>query len=296
MREDSRKISVISRQSKKQLLYDFGRELDWVQADLNDTDSLMKACDGVDVVIHIAGIANSHNASREKLLNTNFVGTKNLFAASLKAGVKRFVFISSIHAATPDLSNYAYSKRAAEDYLISRASENAGVDIVILRAANVYGVGMSGNIATFIRLAKTGMLPLLPKRERSFELVSVKALCMTIIETLGAPIPGNTTLNYTVTDGNLYTASRIEDAVYDCLGSGKPKFQIPVFIFFLGTLVGHIINLIGLKKNQIGLGLFNTLYRTHRNEPTKEFARYSISGSYTFESELPSILASLNQK
>ena len=296
MRDDDLSIKAISRQPIKQPTCGYDRGIHWVCADLGDTDSLAKACDGVDIVIHVAGIAHSGRASRGTLLNTNFVGTQNLYNASLKAGVKKFIFVSSVHASLPSLSNYSYSKRVAEDYLISKASEHPEVGIVILRPANIYGAGMKGNIATFIRLAKTGILPLLPERNKSFELISIKDFCMTIMEILAAEIPARATLNYTVTDGNLYTARRIEDAVYNCLGSGRPKLEIPVAILFLVILVSHVINLVGFKKNLIGLDLFHTLFRSNRHEPTTEFTRYSISGCSTFEMELPSILASLTDK
>ena len=68
-----------------------------ITADLADLERLKKICAGVDTVVHLAGNPDS-NALWKDLLETNIVGTYNLFAAAKAAGVKRVVYASSIHA------------------------------------------------------------------------------------------------------------------------------------------------------------------------------------------------------
>jgi NAD(P)-dependent dehydrogenase (short-subunit alcohol dehydrogenase family) len=68
-----------------------------VTADLNDLDRLKEVCQGIDVVLHLAG--NSFAEAKWKdLLRTNIEGTYNLFAAAIAAGCRRVVYASSIHA------------------------------------------------------------------------------------------------------------------------------------------------------------------------------------------------------
>ena len=68
-----------------------------VAADLADLEKLKEVCAGVDTVVHLAGNP-SPAALWKDLLETNIIGTYNLFAAAKAAGVKRVVYASSIHA------------------------------------------------------------------------------------------------------------------------------------------------------------------------------------------------------
>lgn len=65
-----------------------------VQADIGDLNAIVPAFDGQEVVIHLAAIATG-SASWEELLQANIVGTRNVFEAARRAGVKRIVYASS---------------------------------------------------------------------------------------------------------------------------------------------------------------------------------------------------------
>ncbi|MEU7486488.1 NAD(P)-dependent oxidoreductase [Streptomyces sp. NPDC042319] len=71
-------------------------EPDAIVADLADRDALRKAVEGVDAVIHLAGI--SLESTFEKILAANIEGTYHLYEAAREAGVRRIVFASSNHA------------------------------------------------------------------------------------------------------------------------------------------------------------------------------------------------------
>ncbi len=107
-----------------------------IQGSLDEPLSLAPLVAGADVVVHVAGAISSINENNYFWIN--FAGTKALYEAALAASVKRFVFISTIVARAPEVSAYGASKRAAEDYLLSR---NDGIEIVILRPCAVYGPG-----------------------------------------------------------------------------------------------------------------------------------------------------------
>lgn len=71
-------------------------EPDAVTADLADKEALREAVEGVDAIIHLAGI--SLEASFDKILRSNIEGTYNLYEAARAAGVPRVVNASSNHA------------------------------------------------------------------------------------------------------------------------------------------------------------------------------------------------------
>ena len=130
---------------------------------------------GVDVVVHCAarahimkdGVDDPLEAYRE----VNTLGTLNLARQAAAAGVRRFIFVSSIKVngeQTPvggcfterDMpaprDAYGVSKWEAEEGLRDIGA-NTGMDVVIIRPPLVYGAGVKGNFANMISLVRKGM-------------------------------------------------------------------------------------------------------------------------------------------
>jgi nucleoside-diphosphate-sugar epimerase len=117
---------------------------------------------GVDQVVHLAGIAHTGSVDPEIYDRVNRLATAELAVAAAQAGVKHFVFVSSLraqsgptadHALTePDepapTDAYGRSKLAAE-----AAVRSAGVPFTILRPVLLYGPGVKGNFALLLRAA-----------------------------------------------------------------------------------------------------------------------------------------------
>ena len=70
-----------------------GEEL--ITADIRDLGAVTAAMDGVDATVHLAGIP--HEDSFHRILETNFVGTYNVYEAARNQGCPRVVFASSLH-------------------------------------------------------------------------------------------------------------------------------------------------------------------------------------------------------
>ena len=133
--------------------------------DVTDIGALREAMEGIDVVIHAAGLA--HIFSRTKSESApfdliNHVGTRNAVAAACEMRVKRFVLISSIsvygfqdrHPVEEDAilapaSPYARSKRDAEVAAVDLAGR-CGLELPILRVATLCGEEDPGNVARLI--------------------------------------------------------------------------------------------------------------------------------------------------
>ena len=80
-----------------------------------DARSLEGVCAGADTVFHLAAVLlNDDEAVFERV---NFGGTRNMVDAARKAGVKHFVFCSSISVTYPFATPYNASKRKAERYV-----------------------------------------------------------------------------------------------------------------------------------------------------------------------------------
>ena len=73
------------------------KEVNCIQADINDLTKVTEALHGIDTVIHLA--AQLPGASWDSMLKTNLEGTYNIYEASRIQGVKRVIFASSGDAA-----------------------------------------------------------------------------------------------------------------------------------------------------------------------------------------------------
>ena len=85
----------------------------WVQGDLDDADALTDLVQGVDAVVHIAGLTNTPDPAQFE--HANVSGTANVIAAMKAKAHKRLVFVSSLSAREPALSQYGASKAKAEE-------------------------------------------------------------------------------------------------------------------------------------------------------------------------------------
>lgn len=66
--------------------------------DLQDLESCRKACEGMDLVLHLAADPDPEADFLGSLLGNNILGTYHLFQAAKEAGCKRVIFASSVHA------------------------------------------------------------------------------------------------------------------------------------------------------------------------------------------------------
>jgi uncharacterized protein YbjT (DUF2867 family) len=116
-----------------------------VQGDMTDADSLRRAVESIDVVVHLVAIRQGR---REQFQRVMIDGTRNLLAAS--TGVRRFVLMSALGTTeeTKDLVPYYGAKWQEEQDV-----KASGLEHVIFRPSFVFGRG-GGILPTFIKLAK----------------------------------------------------------------------------------------------------------------------------------------------
>ena len=126
--------------------------------DIRDRETVMKACEGVDYVYHLAGLIDIAPKDGELMNEVNVIGTRNIVEACLANGVKRLVFTSSIHALpeqpigtafrevgadafprTDLLGAYARSKSAATAEVYKGIEK--GLDAVMLFPTGIIGPG-----------------------------------------------------------------------------------------------------------------------------------------------------------
>lgn len=132
-----------------------------------EREGLAGACDGVDAVVHIA--ARLRGRSAAEFMRTNADATAALGRASRDAGVRCFVYLSSLAALGPapgdtaerpetephPASDYGRSKLAGERAL---ASLGGGMALAMIRAPLIYGPADRG-LLPFFQMAERGFAP-----------------------------------------------------------------------------------------------------------------------------------------
>ncbi|MCK5355278.1 MAG: SDR family oxidoreductase [Methyloprofundus sp.] len=177
--------------------------------DLSALAENLSVFQGVDVIIHLAARAHIMNETASDPLTEfrkiNTTATLNLARQAVEAGVKRFIFISSIKVNgeitapgevfqaeinAPPTDPYALSKYEAEHGLLSLA-QSTEMDVVIIRPPLVYGPGVKANFASLIKWLNKGVpLPLgAVNNQRS--LIALDNLVSFIIHCIDHPNAGN---------------------------------------------------------------------------------------------------------
>jgi nucleoside-diphosphate-sugar epimerase len=189
---------------------------DVIVGDIDGETGWDETLDGVASVVHLAArthVMTRSGADAGEYRRVNVEGTRRLAEKAARAGVRRFVFLSSIKVngeATPDRpfnendapqpqDAYGRTKREAEDVLISIARTHA-MEVVVLRSPLVYGPGVKGNFERLMRHIAAGVPLPLGSVDNRRSLIYVGNLAHAILTCLEKPQATGRT--YLVSDGH----------------------------------------------------------------------------------------------
>ena len=156
-----KKIIIYSRDELKQ--FEMAQEYNepcmrYFIGDVRDKDRLLKAMDGVDFVIHAAALKHVPIAEYNPMecIKTNVNGAQNVIDASLEAGVKKVIALSTDKAANP-INLYGATKLASDKLFVAANNIKGSRDIAfsVVRYGNV--IGSRGSVVPyFAKLIKSG--------------------------------------------------------------------------------------------------------------------------------------------
>ena len=153
-----------------------------IEGDILDEDALARLTAGAAAVIHCAGaIAGSPDI----LASVNVEGTRRIAAAARRAGIARFVHVSSLAAREPALSGYALTKRLGEREVMDGLAAESWV---ILRPPVVYGPGDPATLPLLNQFTRSSAwLP--GSRLQRFSLIYVDDLARALLHLAGTHQP-----------------------------------------------------------------------------------------------------------
>lgn len=219
------------------------------------------------VVIHAA--ARAHIVKDEtpdplaEYRRVNVDGTVNLARQAAAAGVKRFIYISSIKVngdeAPLDKPFTAHDIPAPEDpYGISKleaelglgdVSRDTGMEVVIIRPPLVYGRGVKGNFASMTKLVEKGLPLPLGAVHNKRSLVSLDNLVDLIITCIDHPAAANQV--FLAGDGEDLSTSELLRRVGTAMGKPARLLPVPAALLQFGATV--------LGKNAMAQRLLGSL-------------------------------------
>lgn len=214
---------------------------------LNAHTDWLSALQGVDQVVHLAARVHvMHEQSVDPLAefrSVNVDGTLNLAQQAALAGVKRFIFVSSIKvngeytrqgapftaADTPAPSDpYGISKYEAEQALKGVAARTR-MEIVIIRPPLVYGPGVKANFAALMRWVARGWpLPLGAVNTNQRSLVALDNLVDLIMTCMVHPAAAQQT--FLVSDGEDLSTAELVRRIGRAQGVSARLLPIPLWL------------------------------------------------------------------
>jgi UDP-glucose 4-epimerase len=200
------------------------------------------ALSGIDCVVHLAArvhVMNPTANDRTAFERTNVLGTERLARAAAAAGVRRFIYLSSIKVNGESTQNrafraddmpapqddYARSKLAAEQCL-SAVAATSGMAASIIRPPLIYGPGVRANFLRLLSLAHSGLPIPLASIVNSRSMVSVWNLCDLICALLRHDQPMGGV--FLVADGEGISTAELVRRLARIMGRPARLFAMPV--------------------------------------------------------------------
>ena len=185
-----RRIAIFSRDELKQqhlrIQFQDDPRLRWFLGDVRDLDRLKRAFHGVDFVIHAAALkqVDTGEYNPMEFVKTNVLGSQNVIDASIDAGVKRLVALSTDKASSP-INLYGATKLTADKLFVAanNYSQAYGTSFAVVRYGNV--MGSRGSVIPFFqKIAAEGKpLPVTDLRMTRFW-ISIDSAVKFVIDSL----------------------------------------------------------------------------------------------------------------
>nr|MBN2277797.1 NAD-dependent epimerase/dehydratase family protein [candidate division Zixibacteria bacterium] len=221
-------------------------KLDYRFGDILHPETLAGMVDGVDYIIHNAGVVKVKNP--EMFFTVNQTGTINILnAAKTNSRLKKLVYISSMAASGPSqpgyprtedmkpepVTVYGRSKLAGEQEVLRESNR---INSVILRPSGVYGPG-DKEMYAFFGVLNNRIKPYLGNLRRRIQLVHVDDLALAAAKALKADTVSGSI--YFVAEGRSYSYYQLVKNLRKAVGRSGLPIYIPGFMLKITALVSE---------------------------------------------------------
>ena len=205
----------------------WGAEL--VQGNMTDGESLRRAVEGSDVVVHLVAI---RQGSEEQFRRVMEQGTRELVAAAQAAGVKRFVLMSALGTSeqAKDLVPYYHAKWEQEQTL-----QGSGLEHVIFRPSFVFAKD-GGILPTFRRLARLApVTPIIGSGKQRIQPIWIDDVAAYFAQGVDKPEAANRI--YELGGPDAVSWNEFWSKLKRALGQRRPSVHVPIALMRANALV-----------------------------------------------------------
>jgi nucleoside-diphosphate-sugar epimerase len=218
--------------------------------DLASADALARACDGVDVVYHIAATYREAGQPDAAYRSVNVDGTRHLLDAARARGVRRVVHCSTGgvhgHIAHPPANEDApfnpgdvYQQTKLDAEILARTyGQTHGLDVVVARPIGIHGPGDTRFLKMFRGLAR-GRFPMLGSGQAFYHLTYIDDLVEGF--RLCGEIPAAAGRTYILAGERYTTLKELVALVAEELGVAPPWLRLPVWPVWLAGLACELV-------------------------------------------------------
>jgi dihydroflavonol-4-reductase len=219
-------------------------------ADLTDAAAVRAACEGVEVVYHIAATYREAGQPDSAYRAINVQGTLHVLDGARSAGARRVVHCSTGgvhgHIAHPPATEDApfnpgdiYQATKLEAETLARDYGRAhGVEVVVARPIGIHGPGDTRFLKMFRGLAR-GRFPMLGSGEVFYHLTYIDDLCEGF--RLCGEVPGAAGRTYILAGEKYTTLKDLVALVAEELGVRPPRVHLPVWPFWTAGLLCELV-------------------------------------------------------
>src|SRR5579859_3216418 len=252
-----------------ELLREQGVEV--VRGDVTAVNTLAPAVEGIDCVIHLAGMMGVWRPLSD-YRRVNVTGTENLYWAAQRAGVRRFVhtsshtvyglghgrFMTEQDTLWPDPDPYSITK-AEGDRLIRRLMQDSTIETIVLRPGTFFGPGDHLHFGRMAGRLKQGKGVIIGQGDNALPFCYVTDVVQGfLLATYHENAPGNV---YNITNDRPLTQQEIFNAIADAVGGKRPTLHLPYLPIYYGSIAAEKIAMIRQTKpivTRLGAMMFGT--------------------------------------
>jgi uncharacterized protein YbjT (DUF2867 family) len=204
-----------------------------VRGDVTDPESLRRAAEGCDAVVHLVSIIAGSPSDFQRVMTE---GTQNLVAAAHGAGVRRFVLMSALGVSeqTRTLVPYYASKWEME-----QAVHSSGLEHVIFRPSFVFGRD-GGALPLFVRQVRwSPVTPVIGSGKRLLQPIWVDDVAAFLAAAVDLPAAANRTFD--LGGPNRVSWNELYERIARTLGKRRRRLHVPVSVARVGAaMVEHL--------------------------------------------------------
>lgn len=252
-------VAMVREKHKATALFDGLENIEIVEGDLGDLDSLDHALHNIDAVVHSAGLVSDWE-NEELFRKTNVDGTKNLLIIAHAKGIKQFILIGSLgvfgdtnqngidengqfHFTTDFYSN----SKIDQEFFVKKYCLHSRIPFTIIRPGFIYGEGDNKFLPKLISSIKKKEMKFVGAGRNHINTVYVGNVASLVLKVIGNTNCYNQ--SYNLTDKNQVEIKRFVDDICKNLDLPKVKRTVPLRAALGITLIfENIYRLLKIRK------------------------------------------------